>query len=156
MSVSDHGIQAAGNDNEDSISNLSGDTLLLSDEEVVKSYAEILRQHEKSPSRINVPQDKSFLGRGHVVTAFERHHFGLNNITSGRPCTAYFVDSKAVFDELEELEIRKESVVCLQRRPSGEVLITFIDEDTKWHFVSYIAVCFRDSVSAIDDFFNCL
>ena len=35
--------------------------------------------------------------------------------------------------------------------PSGEVFITFIDEDTKKHFVSYVAVHFRDSVSAINN-----
>ena len=156
MSTADHGIQQADG-NEDSSSNLSGDTLLLSCDDTVNTYADILRRHEKSPNRsVGASQDTSFLGRGRVVTDFERQHFGLNNITPGRPCTgffsaAYFVDSKAVFDKLEEVDIPKELVVCLQWRPSGEVLITFIDEDTKSLFVRYVAVCSRDSVSVIND-----
>ena len=106
MSTADHGIQQADG-NEDSISNLSGDTLLLSDDDdTVNTHADILRRHEKSPNRsVRASQDMSFLGRGHVVTDFERQHFGLNNITPGRPCTAfssatYFVDCKAIFDKL--------------------------------------------------------
>ena len=49
------------------------------------------------------------------------------------------------------MDIPKELVVCLQRCPSREVLITFIDKDTKSLFVRYVAVCFHDSVSAINN-----
>ena len=159
LSCSHHGNQADGNVNEETILNQSGDTLLLTDEEDINTYANILRRQRRRKALVRgVPgsQAESFLGRGRVLTDFQRANFGTDNSTPGRPCTAYFsvdyfVDSNAVFDELEELGIPRESVVCLQRRPSREVLFTFVDEETKNKFVSYIAIRWRDSSSLIDD-----
>ena len=159
LSCSDHGNQADGNVNEETISNQSGDTPLLTDEEDINTYANILRRQRRKKAPVHgAPgsQAGSFLGRGHVLTDFERANFGTDNSTPGRTCTAYFsvdyfVDSKAVFDELEELGIPHESVVCLQRRPSREVLIAFVDEETKNKFVSCIAIRWRDSSLLIDD-----
>ena len=130
------------------------DDILSTDDEDVNTYADILRR-TNSPTR-PVSRAGSYLGRGRLVTEFEHTHFTADNITPGRPCTAYFspgyfIDSKDVFDKLEELGIPRDSVVCLQRRPSRDVLITFIDEETKNKFVSCVAVRFRDSSAAIND-----
>ena len=148
----DHGSQ-----NDESIVNQSGDTLLLTDEHI-NTYAEILRREDSTPAQVTPGSDtrESYIGRGRRLTDFERAHFGVDNITPGRPCTAYFsagffVDSKAVFDKLTELEIPRESVLCLQKRPSRDMLITFVDEETKNKFVSCVAVRFRDSTAVIDD-----
>ena len=156
----DHGIEENVRDNEESITNQSGDTLLLTDDEaeVVQSYADSLRRETATPNEVTPGSetDESYLGRGRSVTDFERTHFSEENITPGRPCTAYFsaeyfVDSQAVFDKLAELEIPRESIVCLSRRPSRDMVITFKDQATKNHFVSYVAIRFHDSTSVIND-----
>ncbi len=160
MSTSDHGIHENERANEGTISNQSGDTFLLTDDEaeVVQSYAESLRRETSTPNEITPGSqtEESYLGRGRRVTDFERAHFTEENITPGRPCTAYFsaeyfVDSQAVFDKLAELDIPRESVVCLARRPSRDMIITFKDQATKNHFVSYVAIRFHDSTSVIND-----
>jgi len=135
MSVSDHGNNA----DVEIISNQSGDTLLLTDDDSnVWTYGDILQcENSSSPVRIAPgSQAASYLGRGRQLSDFQRANFGIDNITPGRPCTAYFsaghfVDSKSVFDKLGEIGIVRESVVCLQRRPSRDMLITFIDVETK-------------------------
>ena len=158
MSVNDDlGLDDVNADRE-SISNQSGDTLLLyDDEENINTYADVLRRERNNPIQIapgSLAED--YLGRGRLITDFERRNFGFDNITPGRPLTAYFsagyfIDSKAVFDKLAELGIPRESIVCLQRRPSRDMLITFKDEETKNKFVSRVTVRFRDSSSIIDD-----
>ena len=57
------------------------------------------------------------------------------NVTPDRSLTAFFdVDkdfsSKDIFNSLKEDGIPAMAVKCLQRKPSGEVLITFSDADT--------------------------
>lgn len=112
-------------DTVETISDQSGDTLLLTYDETSESvnwYVDILKCRrvplEIQPG-LNV---ENYLGRGRLVTDFERANFTYDDITPGRPCTAYFsagyfVDSKTVFDKLQELEISRESIVCIQRRP---------------------------------------
>ena len=65
--------------------------------------------------------------------------------------SCYFVDSQAVFNKLVKLEIPRESLTCLQRRPSLDMVITFVDVETKNTFVSNVALRFRDSSSLIND-----
>ena len=177
---------------EESISNLSGDTLLLTDDDTmfgnddngnddngngnddngnednagngendnVNTYANILQREnattaEPTPS-LNTDGEEVFLGHGRVLTNIERTHFARDNVTPGRPCTAYFnaeyfVDSKAVFDQLSKLDIPRESVLCLQRRPSGDTTITFTNEAVKKKFVSHVVLRFRENLSVIND-----
>ena len=149
------------NVNVDSISNQSGDTLLIADDEAenVNSYADVLRNRESATPVQVTPgsqTDGSYHGRGRRLTAVERYHFLSDNIIPGRPCTAYlnstdFVDSQAVFNKLAELDIPRESVVCLQRCPSRDMIITFVDEETKNKFVSNVVLRLRDSSLVIDD-----
>ena len=56
-----------------------------------------------------------------------------------------------MFDKLAELNIPKESVVCLQRRPSRDMQITFVDVETKKKFVSNVVIRFRDSLGVMND-----
>ena len=160
MSTSDHGIQDDVRANEETISNQSGYTLLLMDDEaeVVKSYVDIFHPETATPNETTPcsQTDDIYLGHGRRLTDFERAHFSKDNITPGRQCTAYFSseyfdDSQAVFTKLAELEIPQETVVCLARRPSRDMVITFIDQDTKNHFVSYVGLRFQDSTSVIKD-----
>lgn len=170
---------------EESISNLSGDTLLLTDDDTmfgnddngnddngievnagngendnINTYADILQREnataaEPTPSS-NTDTEEVFLGHGRVLTNIERTHFARDNVTPGRPCTAYFnaeyfIDSKAVFDKLSQLDIPRESVLCLQRRPSGDTTITFTNEAVKKKFVSHVVLRFRENLSVIND-----
>ena len=149
---------------EETISNQSGDTFLLTDDvaETVNSYADALRNRENvTPVEVTPGSqtDGSYFGRGRRFTDLERnhfYHFNFDNVTPGRPCTAYFtasyfVDSQAVFDKLAELDIPRESVTCLHRRPSRDMQITFVDVETKNKFVSNVALRFQDSSGVIND-----
>lgn len=64
----------------------------------------------------------------------------LVNVTPEGPCTAYlqasvFVDSAAVFDTLKAQGFASSSIRCLQRRSTGEMLITFSSVHMKKAFV---------------------
>lgn len=155
--------------------NLSGDTLLLGDDETmlenednatemieenINTYADILRRENAIPAEISpgseTDDEEVYLGHGRILTNFERAHFARDNVTPGRSCTAYFnseyfVDSKAVLDKLSALEIPRESVLCLQRRPSGDMVITFTNEHVKKKFVSNVVIRFGESLSVIND-----
>ena len=130
------------------------------DNENINTYAQILQRENATPAVVtpgsNVDDEESYLGNGRVLTNFERTHFARDNVTPGRPCSAYFnswyfIDSKAVFDKLTELDIPRESVLCLQRRPSGDMVITFTNEHVKKKFVSNVVIRFRESLSVIND-----
>ena len=65
-----------------------------------------------------------------TLTDFEREHFHPHNVTPDRPCTAFFragslITSKHILDSLRGDGIPPNAVRCLQRKPTGEVLITF-------------------------------
>ena len=149
---SDNGDIGDNSDNGDNMDNTSTDNIF--------TYAEVLQRENATMAEITPSSDtdneESYLGYGRVLTTFERTHFHRDNVTPGRPCTAYFnseyfVDSKAVFDKLTQLDIPRESVLCLQRRPSGDMVITFTNEQVKKKFVSNVVIRFRKSLSVIND-----
>ena len=157
--MTDPGIQAGVN--VETISNQSGDTLLLGDDEarIANSYADVIRNRETATPVLTTPgsqTDGTYHGRGRRLTDLERNHFHEDNITPGPPCTAYFtasyfVDSQAVFDKLAELDIPRESVLCLQQRPSRDMLITFVDMETKLKFVNNVVIHLPNSSGVIND-----
>ena len=137
---------------------------LLTDEEVetVNSYPDTIHNRE-TVMPIQVPPgsqtDGTYFGCSCRFTDLERNHFyhsDFYNVTPGRPCMAYFtssyfVDSQAVFDKLVESDIARESVTCLQRRPLHDMVITFVDMETKNKFVSNVALRFCNSTGVIND-----
>ena len=162
MASIDLGIRADLNGNEESASNLSGDTFLLCDDDNgdndnasnINTYAEILNRENATLTEVTPGSNTDDYGR--ILNKFESSYFDRDNVTPGRKCTAYFnfehfVDSKAVFDKLAELDIPQESILCLQQRPSGDMVITFNSEDVKKKFVSLVAIRIRESVSVIND-----
>lgn len=73
MSFSDHGDLIERNAEFETISNQSGDTLLLTDDETnVRSYADILRRGNLTTPTETSPgsQTDSYIGRGRHVTDF--------------------------------------------------------------------------------------
>ena len=76
----------------------------------------------------------------YYLTNFERANFHPENVTPERPCTAYFnsdifADSNAVFGALKTQGFPTKAIRCLQRKPSGDMLITFANARVKDAFV---------------------
>ena len=92
----------------------------------------------------------------HFLSGFERANFHPDNVTPDRPCTAYFqaatfADSAAVFDALKTQGFASSSVRCLQRRPTGEMLITFSSAHMKKAFVEKNSIQIAERRYAIND-----
>lgn len=135
---------------------------LLTDEEVetVNSYADAIHNRE-TVMPIQVPPgsqtDGTYFGCGCRFTDLERNHFyhsDFYNVTPGRPCMAYFtssyfVDSQAVFDKLVESDIARESVTCLQRRPLHDMVITFVDVETKINLLVMLLFVFATPLGSL-------
>ena len=90
------------------------------------------------------------------LSSFERANFHPDNVTPERPCTAYFqasvfADSTAVFDALKTQGFAASSVRCLQRRPTGEMLITFSSAHMKKAFVEKNSIEISHRRYAIND-----
>lgn len=67
---------------------------------------------------------------GKILSEFECRHFHQDNVTPDRPCTAFFksdnfLTSKDVFEALKTEGFASDHVRCLQRKPSGDIYITF-------------------------------
>ena len=65
-----------------------------------------------------------------ILSDIERNNFHPLNVTPSRPCTAFFrvgedVTSKQIFDSFRNSGIPVQAVRCLQRKPSGDVVVTF-------------------------------
>ena len=76
----------------------------------------------------------------YFLSSVEREHFHPDSVKPDRFCTAYFQsatfnDSSAVFDALKAQGFPESSVRCLQRRPTGEMVITFSSAQVKNSFV---------------------
>ena len=74
------------------------------------------------------------------MSAFEKEHFHPLNVTPDRSCTAYFhadssYTSKDLFDSLRSTDIPPTGVRCLQRKPNGDVLVTFTKADFRHRFL---------------------
>ena len=92
----------------------------------------------------------------HYLTRFEKDNFHPDNVTPDRPCTAYFqasvfADSAAVFDALKTQGFVSSSIRCLQRRPTGEMLITFSSVHVKNAFVEKNSIQINHRRYAIND-----
>ena len=90
------------------------------------------------------------------LTRFEKENFHPDNVTPERPCTAYFqasvfADSAAVFDALKTQGFAPSSIRCLQRRPTGEMLITFSSVHMKNAFVEKNSIQIHHRRYAIND-----
>ncbi len=83
-----------------------------------------------------------------ICLAFEREHFHPLNVTPDRPCSAYFhvnkeCTSKDIFESLTADGISVAAVRCLQRKPSGDVLITFSNPEHCLRFIEHSSLIIR-------------
>ena len=175
---STRGLMAGVARDVETISNMSGDTFLLSsgDEVSLTSFLESNRSNtlnmppgdsvdNRSPSYAAVAAqgaavaaqgadvaaqatatDESAAGRPayyrneQYLSNFERQNFHRDNVTPERPCTAYFnsdtfASSNEVFETLATQGFDPRAIRCLQRKPSGDMLISFATQDVKRMFV---------------------
>ena len=159
MSFLDQGI------NEETLSNLSGDTELLEDDDVAllgvpepATYAASASRDldRDSDQESDVEQQQQYIGDDRFITPFEREHFLYNDLTPDRPHTGYFSseyfsDSKEVFDALKKYNCPPKSIQCLQRRVSGDMLITFATAELKEKFVRQSFIQFEEGPAVIND-----
>ena len=83
------------------------------------------------------------------LSEFEQQHFHPLNVTPDRPCTAFFragseITSKQIFDSLFADGIPPRAVRCLQRKPTGETMITFTTQEYCCKFLDNSAFLLRN------------
>lgn len=91
-------------------------------------------------ARRDAPQQN--VSQFRLLSDFERDNFHPLNVTPDRPCTAYFkapeqVTAKQLFDSFREIGIAANAVRCLQRRGTGEFVVTFSNADQRAHFLQH-------------------
>ena len=132
----------------------TADVLDASTNENSASYAAIARPRvtveENMPPRSARYRDELYL------SSFERTNFHPENVTPDRPCTAYFnsgvfTDSSAVFQALRTQGFPAEAIRCLQRKPTGDMLITFANARMKNSFLEKNVMQIRHRRFAIND-----
>ena len=74
------------------------------------------------------------------LTDFERDNFHLENVTPDRPCSAFFrtsqfVSAAEVFKALNNDGFTTNHIRCLQRKPSGEIYVTYRTTDLRNKFI---------------------
>ena len=85
--------------------------------------------------------DSPVLVHQKVLTDFEKRNFHCHNVTPARPCFAYFkTDSfmlaSEIFYALKEDGFRTKHICCLQRKPTGEIFLTFHTSELRDTFLS--------------------
>ena len=76
-----------------------------------------------------------------TLTDFEETHFRAYNVTPDRPCSAYFkmdsyMPAVEIFDALHNDGFLPEHIQCLQRKPTGEIFLTFRTKEIRDAFLS--------------------
>lgn len=99
---------------------------------------------------INATIERRRLGQHRFLSDFEREHFHPLNVTPDRPCTAFFnassqLTSKEIFDSLARDGIAASAVRCLQRKPNGNVMITFTNPEHCLRFLDRSSFIIRRS-----------
>lgn len=179
-------MAGAAQDKLDTISNLSGDTFLLTsgDEADLENF---VQSNRTSPATMevldapttenpattaenaasyaaiatprveeNMPPRSATYRNDLYLSSFERANFHPENVTPDRPCTAYFnsevfADSNAVFQALRTQGFQTEAIRCLQRKPTGDMLITFANARMKNAFLEKNVMQIRHRRFAIND-----
>lgn len=90
------------------------------------------------------------------MTDFEEAHFHEYNITPDRPCSAYFktysfMPVSEIFDAVRKGGFKPEHLRCLQRKPTGEVFLTFRTQEIRDAFLSKSAFVTKERSYAIND-----
>lgn len=84
------------------------------------------------------------------LSDFEREHFHPLNVTPDRPCSAFFkadsnITAKEIFDAFIKDGISASAARCLQRKPSGKVMVTFTNPEHCFRFLDRSSFIMRRS-----------
>lgn len=90
------------------------------------------------------------------LSDFERAHFHEYNVTPDRPCSAYFrteahTTASDIFGALKKDGFLPEHIRCLQRKPSGEIFITFRSRELRDIFLSKSSLTCKNRPYAAGD-----
>ncbi len=101
-------------------------------------------------------ESPTVVGYGKTMSSLEETHFHTYNVTPDRPCSAYFkcdsfMSADEVFDSLKTEGFRTEHVRCLQRKPSGEIFITFRNNDLRNQFLKRSSFVCNKRPYAVND-----
>lgn len=96
----------------------------------------------------HVNATRNHVGQFRYISDMEKEHFHPLNVTPDRPCTAYFkagteLTAKDFFDSFIRDGIGTSAVRCLQRKPTGEVEVTFTNREHCLRFLDQLAFIFR-------------
>ena len=149
-----------------SIWSLSGDTEVLADDSEFYDASKfgscafrlargLNGDGEQESALRDEEQQQHYVGQDHIVTPFERKHFHPDNITPHRPHAAFFLPAisalQKVFESLKKLNFPPKSIQCLQRRVSGDMLITFATAQLKERSVCLSSIQFQDGLAVINN-----
>ena len=96
---------------------------------------------EKAPTNVSYNRSTQPCGgQDKHLTDFEKDNFHAENVTPERPCSAYFrasqfVSPAEVFKALSDDGFTTEHIRCLQRKPSGEIYVTFSTKNLRDKFI---------------------
>lgn len=101
---------------------------------------------DEESARVNAT--RSHVGQFRYILDFEKEHFHPLNVMPDRPCTAYFkagteLTAKDFFDSFVRDGIAASAVRCLQRKPTGEVEVTFTNPEHCLRFLDQSSFIFR-------------
>ena len=113
---------------------------LTSDDETVKSVVSVESKPSYAATTAFSIEQRAYAPRERNLTDFERTHFLAENVTPDRPCTATFkptdyMSASEIFTTLETEGFPTYTIRCLQRRPNGQYLVTFSNNDLRNAFL---------------------
>lgn len=108
-----------------------------------REYFEVLHIKNVAPNERYV--DTPVLVYSEPIKDFEEAHFHEYNVTPNRPCSAFFktdsfMPAAQIFDALCKDGLKPEHLRCLQRKPTGEIFVTFHRVQSSFHPSSYCEV----------------
>ena len=118
-------------------------------------------QRNEGEERMQCSTEESYASRAArtagPVPAAQRNVENKDNRLPGRPCTALFTPSRdtsatSVFEALEQAGLGERDIVCLHRRLSGEIQITFKTKELKEKFLSQSSIKVNGGNFALQDF----
>ena len=119
-----------------------------------RGYFEKLHIENVEPNETYV--DSPVLAYRKPMTEFEEAHFHEYNVTPDRPCSAYFktdsfMPAADVFEALRKDGFKCDHVRCLQRKPTGEIFLTFHTQQIRDAFLSKSPFIMKRRSYAIND-----
>ena len=136
------------------------DELSEADAEILNQDNNLEREYFESLDVKDATPNETFAEcpalRGKTLSPIEETHFHSYNVTPNRPCSAFFkcdtfMAAGEVFDALKKEGFQTQHIRCLQRKPSGEIFVTFRTAKLRDEFLKRsLFVCQKRSFAVND------